>query len=668
MRQKKTESKKSNFGRSFPLVVCRDYTAGNPHPYPEFYQQGIRLFQVRATCSEDFYHPELRVWTAPDRFDYSYQERYWKELLERCPEAKLSLMVYVGSPPWWDEAHPGELQQYADGRTVHEPFLATDRRTVPSLASEVWLRDALSCLERFLAWLESSGWAERIWGILLSYGITWEWGILGSDDFADYSAPMQRRFRQWLRDFYKNDAALRKAWGDPRASFENASIPAPAARLRSDGDFRVFPRDRAAYDFQRCLSDVNLDCLFMLARKFRVIAGERYLLGTYYGYTLTAREHSELMGKFGSGGFQGGHHGLARFLDSGLFDFISSPWAYGNRSLEDGLLIQHYPLRSAQAHGLQGMDDNDLLTFCQVPKPLHLSVGHTKTLEDSIFHQRLALSQALCRKTGYWYSELGGWFSQTSRGNFSDPALLAEIGCLNKIFETYSGTLPGNQGPGKSAAQIALIVDEAAVDALGLKSKLFLSEVYDRLPAWGWCGAAFDVWLATDVTAARMKPYRLVYLFAPYLDDELRKKLRRALGRDGRTVWWAPYSGWLTDKGGDNSAFARLTGIADPKPLSGMPREKKYPGWTSLYGPVEGLSSREIAEIARRAGVHLYGEPPLQVVASERYVTVHVNKGGDYKLELPGKGPWQEVFSGKKFTGVWKFRDKDVALFIRHGA
>jgi beta-galactosidase len=241
----------------FPLMAQRPIQGRQLSPFRELYAQGVRVLQVDATFAEDYFHPELRAWTAPGVFDYSAQESYWHSLLAACPDARLCLRLSAGSPPWWDEQHPDELQRYADGSVEADFQRINARRTVPSLASAVWRADACAALARFLSWLESSGWAPRIWGFLLSYGITWEWGILGTDRHPDYSAPMQTRFRAWLRTHYRDEDNLRRCWGDPAVNFATAAIPDLAQRLAAEGDLRRYPRDRPAADFQQCLSDTN---------------------------------------------------------------------------------------------------------------------------------------------------------------------------------------------------------------------------------------------------------------------------------------------------------------------------------------------------------------------------------------------------------------------------
>lgn len=89
----------------FPLMANRPVQGGRLSPFRELYREGVRLFHIDATFSEDIFHPELRAWKEPGRFDYSAQEEYWKTLIAACPEARFCLRLYAASPPWWDDAH-----------------------------------------------------------------------------------------------------------------------------------------------------------------------------------------------------------------------------------------------------------------------------------------------------------------------------------------------------------------------------------------------------------------------------------------------------------------------------------------------------------------------------------------------------------------------------------
>jgi hypothetical protein len=628
-------------------------------PFRELYAQGVRVFHIDATFSEDIFHPELRAWVAENVFDYSYQENYWNELLAECPDAKLCLRLYSASPPWWDESHSEELQRYADG-SVEADFQRSARRTLPSLASQVWRNAASGALTRFLVWLEESGWSGRIWGLFLGYGITWEWGILGTDKFPDYSEPMCRYFRQWLRGTYQSVAGLRVAWGDSEVTFETAEIPVKQERLAGRGGLRVFPRDRAAADFQNCLSDANSDYLIDLGGTVRKVAGTRYKLGTFYGYTLTAREHSDFTALYGAGGLLGGHHAFGRFLRSGIFDFNASPYAYANRELGSGCLIQHFPRASCQWHGLRVYDENDLRTFlvAGMEDDRSISIGQTERLADSIAHQRWALAQALCHGTSYWWTELSDWIGPY-QPYFDHPALLEELrGHLDEFHLCQKRSAP-------SLAEIAIIIDERSLAALSPGSKLFKREIYDQLAAWSWCGAPFDVWLAEDVCEETMRGVKLAYIFAPAPSAPLRTALRQALGVAGRTVWWAPYCGWITDHGFDEAAFRALTGQDLPHDHAEL-RRKEMDGWISLYGACAGLSAERLGEIAREAGVHCYGEAPLHVMKGENFFAVQSAWSGLHSPPPPDRSIWRAFpMNGESSFSSVSLNAGETHLFAR---
>ncbi len=590
---------------------------------------GVPFFQINATASADIYDDNPSVWLAPDTFDYATQEAGWQRLLDACPDTKLCLRIFLGSPQWWDDAHLDELQRGADGSTRFE-FRHTSRQTVPSIASTKWWAANADCLRRFLVWLKESGWSERIWGFLVCAGITYEWGILGAESFPDTSAPMLRRFRAYLQETYTNEAALQSAWGEDSVTFATATIPGRTAREAGDGDLRVFPRDRAAYDFQRCLSIANAEWLIASCQTLREHGESHYQIGTFYGYTLTARAGTGPSISAGAGGFAGGQHALTQVLRAKVLDYIASPYAYGDRNLGCGTLVPHFPWSSVRHHGVKCYLENDVWAFTnpRIQKG-DMCVGQTTTREDSILHQRLAWATALCRDESLW------WFDLTNShligrevSNYSDPAIHEE---LRRQFAAF-GRLAANRGG--YVAQIALVIDEAGKDALKLDSKLFLHEVYHAMERWSWCGAPFDVWLTSDVTAETMANYRLVHLFAPDLSASEQTRLADALDSTDRTLWLAPGT--------------ELTGAE-----------------TALRQPCATCSATDLSATAARAGVHLYGQAPLQVWASENLVAVHARDAGEYQIAFRNGGRWREFFGETEVTGPFKFSRHDVRLFTR---
>jgi hypothetical protein len=97
-----------------------------------------------------------------------------------------------------------------------------------------------------------------------------------------------------------------------------------------------------------------------------------------------------------------------------------------------------------------------------------------------------------------------------------------------------------------------------------------------------------------------------------------------------------------------------------------MPRERARDGWRSLYGPCAGLTAAQLKEIARKAGVRLYAERPIEVTVSDGMIAVHVAEAGHYPLRLPQPGEWRDLFTGRKTQdGGFDFPDVGVALFVR---
>jgi len=199
-------------------------------------------------------------------------------------------------------------------------------------------------------------------------------------------------------------------------------------------------------------------------------------------------------------------------LRSGLFDFNASPFAYVDRELGRGVLIPHYPYSSCGHHGVHTYQETDLRTFlvAGLPDERTISIGQTETREDSILHQRWAMGQALVRGESLWWTELSDWIGPY-QPYYDDPVFLQEINRLISLFQQHAGKL------GAPLTEIALVIDERAIAALALDSKLFLNEIYQQLPKWAWTGAPYDVWLAGDLSEKILSAYRLIYYFGPFV-------------------------------------------------------------------------------------------------------------------------------------------------------
>mgnify|MGYP005623896727 CR=1 FL=1 len=176
-------------------------------------------------------------------------------------------------------------------------------------------------------------------------------------------------------------------------TIKDAQIPTPERRTApGEDDLRVLPEFQDVVDHQQSLSDMNVTLLLDLADTARESTGTvDPLIGCFYGYTLSAREQSEFTGRYGAGGFTGGHHAFQRLLRSDSIDMISSPFNYANRRPENGILMEHVALRSVQIHGKVFYDENDNYTFDGQPEDerdgtIDIGISHSLEEERSLLH------------------------------------------------------------------------------------------------------------------------------------------------------------------------------------------------------------------------------------------------------------------------------------------
>lgn len=608
----------------FGLGVYRPFVSDHYEIFERLGEAGASFMQCDATCSEDIYHPELRFWHADARFDGSFQDAHFRKTLSGNPDALLLLRVFVGAPEWWLDAHPDDLQVYADGSTLCELQRAGLRR-LPSLASPRWRADACRALRYYLSWLVESGWSKRVGGILISYGITWEWAILGTDRFPDYSVHGTEFFRDWLLKKYGDDQALSIAWGRP-CSLKTACIPSRERRERAGGEdgLRSVPNEQDIIDHQRSLSAMNAELLLLLADTAKEVSGGQLMVGAFYGYTLTAREQTPFSGLYGAGGFLGGHHALGRVLRSLSIDFLSSPYAYHNRSLRDGILMGHGPLASVRRHGKAWIDENDNWTFCNPPQfeagATALDVGFGADLNETIQMLRWAFGLALVRGKHLWLAELTGWIGGF-RENFNNPQIVTEIRRLNAVSEPLMH-LARTQKP-----QIAFILDEQSIACQTLDHRRFESAVYRASPAWMRLGCAVDILLLEDLLEMESSPYRLVIPAGVHCPSSI-----KAL------------SDWQTNH--TETAFLW----------------QAQPGWY----PPSNLSA--IRRAATEAGVHFFTPKGDCAWENQRMLLVQRSTNSQSPIRLPQPQRGREVFSGRLIEQAssaipWGFA-AGVALFV----
>ena len=136
-------------------------------------------------------------------------DEHMGRFLDRVPNARVVLRLYVCKPPGFVRAYPGEVLRFNDGSTGHYTkwYAMTDvppaERGYPSFASEVWRRGTAEALSHYVTHVRQSAYARNVIGYFVCGGGTEEWYYWGDYDHrryaCDFSPPMLKALRDHLR-------------------------------------------------------------------------------------------------------------------------------------------------------------------------------------------------------------------------------------------------------------------------------------------------------------------------------------------------------------------------------------------------------------------------------------------------------------------------------------
>ena len=640
--------------------------------YRRHYALGCRVFIFQATCASDFYVPDVEVWRAPGVWDFRQLDAYAGFFARECPEAVIIPLLYIGAPTWWEDANPGELLRFHDGSCEAEFAAASGspRCKVASLASEAWAAAMDDGLRRVIDRLAALG--PRLGGFMFGGGITYEWGLLGSFGWIDYSTPMRRWWDAWR----------------VRQGMTPAPLPSPEQRLRADGDWRDPVRDADAIALQRCLSDLTAERINRFAATIRRHGGARPII-TYYGYTLTAREGQGFIGRYGSGGFQGGHHAFRTVLDCPDVDVITSPWSYAERRLGSGDLAAHYPQDSVRLAGKVSWLQDDNRTCLGFPAQ-GIDTGFEPDVAGCVRQLERATARRICGADEVYRMDLLG-------GTWNHPDFTAAIARL----DAAAAAVDALRAP--SNAEILVVVDEDAVACLALHSPLHLQNVYRQLPLLARMGCPFHVVLASDAAHLDPAPYKLLVLALCPRRDERLERIAARFRAAGASVLCLPGTALVGEHGPDPAGAAAIAGMpvdllsCDALTLHGVtaggarfglgrPLSHICAGTGEILAGIDGraeaalavqsrgsafdawaavtpLPADLLAGLARRAGCHLQHDGGQLVWSTPSLIAIHADCDGTQELHPRGWTGAEAVLAPRR----WRWQDGVIVAELAAG-
>lgn len=472
-------------------------------------------------------------WPKPgEDADWRTVDRRCRDILTVNPKALLMPRIGMEPPVWWKQAHPDELMVWEDG--------PRNRGVVP--ASAIYREDAAVRLKALVEHLEAT-FPDSVVGYHPSGQNTGEWFYQDTwkGTFDGYSPATATAFREWLRQRYATEAALRAAWSQPEAAFATAEVPSPARRRAAPaGVFRDPATEQDIIDFGLFQQDAMADCVCALAKAVREGSKGRKLSVFFFGYIFEFAPASR-------GPAASGHYALRRVLDCPDIDILCSPISYFDRGLGQSAPSMTATESVALAGKLWLNEDDTATYLCSGVFP-----GHTEkvdTLAKTNCELLRNVGQAACRNLATWWMDLGatGWFD--------DPGMWAEMKRLEAI------DLPLLKTPTPFHPEVALVNDarsmcEVAAGGAAVTRPL----VYESRAPLARMGAPFGQYLLDDVLAGRVDAKLYVMLNAWVLTAEERAQLRERLR--GKTVVWCYAPGYHDGNRVSLAAMRELTGFA----------------------------------------------------------------------------------------------------------
>ena len=550
---------------------------GRPNAAADFAAAGVHFCTFVLGATEAW-------WVGPDRYDFQSFDRLVDEFIRADPDIRLMPRIHLGyhDLSWWAQRHPEELSAARDlnGRPVDYFQRANNDIGCPfSFASRRFQRDASAALSALVAHCEERDDGERFFGYHLAGGISnewFEWWTYLDGCVGDYSPPATRAFRQWLRRRYRHSlAALRRAWRQPRITFDSAEVPPPLMlgpprtgagsepprRRRESADrlraLRDPVREQPAIDYYAFLGEAAANLQDALCGAIRRACRSPRLVGVFHGYffphwnNLSPARH--------------GHAGFRRLLASRNVDFIVAPYHYDHRGLDGVHFSQSLPV-AVHAAGKLFIDEIDTFThLTRWPWNSLRTMRHARTPEESARVLRRDAGHVLARGGGAWWMDL---LHQRWHG---DRRIVETIAAARRASERLLGGAGVRAAPSRrGVSQIALVVSDAA----SLYTRPGSDLAYHLLSAFrqfelSRIGAPFDEILIGDLLRPDAPEYRLCIfpnLFC--LDDRTARGVERYLQRNGRWALWFYAPGVFRDSGPtragaafDLDQAARLTGI-----------------------------------------------------------------------------------------------------------
>lgn len=535
------------------------------------------------------------LWPEEDgTIDFTGMDAQIDAILKANPNALIIPRFPLDVRSWWLRKNPDERMVWFNFDHKAPYNYGTQWATPCSL---VYRQAACETLRAAIRHLEAK-YGNSIAGYHPAGQNTQEWFTINTwtGGHADYSPAAQKGFRLWLKEKYKTDAALQKAWGKPDVTLETASVPSGELRDESlkfyviDPDLNPdVPREfQSIVDFNEFFNRQMTETILALARVVKEETQGKKLSVFFYGYCW------EFSG-CAKGPAASAHYDLRTILDSPDIDLIASPMSYFERQPGGGGSCM-LNAESVTAAGKIYVYEDDTRTWLAKGSTAPGWESGADTYEETREVLLRNTAESALRNFGIWWMDLGGagWFNSAQLWKIMD-----ELKPMDEYFL---------KNPTPYRPEVAVFVDEISMQKVG--NGRFSHQSVGRLRlALNRLGTPYGQYMLDDLLSGRVAPPKVTLVTnCAALTPEQKAKI-----------------GELTQKAGSKL----------------------------IWVPQEGFAPEALREaVSAGTDVHFWTQEPCNVWANGPFVLLHAPADGEYHLNVPENARVQDVITGEPVPTV----------------
>ncbi|NLB54182.1 MAG: hypothetical protein GX811_00155 [Lentisphaerae bacterium] len=498
------------------------------------------------TGTELYFSYVVRNWNHSWDVHFEKVEKQLDTILAFNKNIYVILGLYLSANEEWAKANPDELcrtdgkPEFGMYRVANTEVYDGDSGCVSaqySFTSNKFDEIAKDHIDRTLDFLETYRQKNRVIGLFFSSGTSHEWNAFTPDP----GPTSITAFRSFLKKKYKSESALRKAWNDPNASFNEILPPTPLEISRTNIGMYRDPSagGRRINDWLMALAD---------AKTQRIITAGK-LVKNRYPNMLT-------------GCFHGNHYkddGLTiNILKSNAVDFLVSPPQYQARC--PGQHMPHNQVTdSFHAHKTLFFSKDDVRAFDvgaayvkNLPYMLLPYQGDAVDIEDSLAVYEKGLGYTIAKGIMGWYFHFQDRFFKEEPRYFEMNELMTKIASLNIKRRC------------KSVSEILMLGDAYSSSWLKPGSRLIQKQVDRELTfEAGYIGAPYDFMYpeSLEEPGVNLDRYKLIYILSNQMATAKQRRIINKLKSNGRTIVFGHGAGFLSDKNAGIENMKSFTGF-----------------------------------------------------------------------------------------------------------